>query len=116
MSRKNYPSWQEHGVWHQEQNQLAISSPDAVVQINTLLNMDVKNEKGIAVNELRRLITLHRFMIEFDCLKSSFQYSVSPEGKRAATSALDKIVRSQEHDRKFVEVRLKSRRLKKMTR
>ncbi|KAK0112173.1 SUMO1 sentrin specific peptidase 1, variant 2 [Cadophora gregata f. sp. sojae] len=78
--------------------------------------MDVKNENESAVNELRRLIILHQLLIEFNYLKTSFENSVSPEGKRAATSAIDKIAESQEHDRKFVESRLKrSRRLKKTT-
>ncbi|KAG4428525.1 hypothetical protein IFR05_015994 [Cadophora sp. M221] len=46
----------------------------------------------------------------------SFENSVLPKGKRAATAAIDIIVQSQEHGRKFVEVRLKrSRRLKKIT-
>ena len=41
--------------------------------------MDVKNENGTAVNELRKLIILHRLLIEFDCLKNTFENS---EGKK----------------------------------
>ena len=59
---------------------------------------------------------LHRLLIEFDCLKNTFENAVSSEGKRAATLAIDEIVRSQKHDRRFIKVRLKrSRRLKKIT-
>ena len=113
---KNYLVWQKYGVWHKEHYQLTTSNSDTVSRIKNLLSMDVKNENETAVNELRRLIILHRLLIEFDYLKTSFENSVSPEGKRAATSAIDKIVESQEHDRKFVESRLKrSRRLKKIT-
>ena len=78
--------------------------------------MDVKNENGTAVNELRRLIILHLLLIEFDRLKMSHENHFLPKGKRAATLAIDVIVQSQQHDRKFVEVRLKrSRRLKRIT-
>ena len=76
---KNYFLWKNYGVWHQEHYQLTTPNSDTVSWINHLLNMDVKNENGTAVNELRKLIILHRLLIEFDCLKNTFENS---EGKK----------------------------------
>jgi hypothetical protein len=90
----NYRSWQQNGIWSQQQHGMhaPLSSPvsNLLQRVAHLIRMGQMNENETTIHEIRDFVILHLFLKEFNCLKTSLDNSVLlQQGRRGATAAID---------------------------